>query len=67
MTGGPVLPYADTREEMTMKKKKIAKLALDRETLRRLQDSALAEAAGAVWSRFDTCTGYTYCTPCIDP
>jgi hypothetical protein len=52
---------------MIMKKKKITKLSLDRETLRKLQDSALAEAAGAGWTQFATCTGYTYCTPCIDP
>ena len=52
-----------------MKKKvaRIAKLSLGRETLRQLQDSTLAEAAGAAWTHFANCTGYSYCTPCIDP
>ena len=52
-----------------MKKKELRtpKLRLDRETLSRLQDSTLAEAAGAAWTHFANCTGYSYCTPCIDP
>jgi hypothetical protein len=53
-----------------MKKKKelrVPKLHLGRETLRPLQDSTLAEAAGAAWTHFAGCTGYSYCTPCIDP
>ena len=51
-----------------MKKRTLTtKLSLDRETLRRLQDSTLTEAAGAAWTQFANCTAYSYCTPCIDP
>ena len=50
-------------------KKKIhaTKLSLDRETLRKLQDAALRDAAGAAWTQFANCTAYSFCTPCIDP
>jgi hypothetical protein len=54
----------------TMKKEKkthAMKLSLGRETLLQLQDSTLAKADGAAWTHFATCTGYSYCTPCIDP
>lgn len=49
------------------KRTQVTKLSLGRETLCKLQDSALADAAGAGWTQFATCTGYSYCTPCIDP
>jgi hypothetical protein len=49
------------------KKTHVTKLSLGRETLRKLEASVLADAAGAAWTQFATCTQYSFCTPCIDP
>lgn len=49
------------------KKAHVTKLSLDRETLHKLQDSALTDAAGGATNSRFICTEYSVCTPCIDP
>ena len=48
-------------------KKQMKKMALAKETVRKLEDAALREAAGAAPSFYFTDCGFSYCKPCVAP